>query len=190
MNGFMNVLCGDGNQIAQIHTGLTNGWSMVDMASNPDRNIRPVFFTESWSSLIDRSVNERDDGRRWMPCLNFLCFLLPPHRDRFLDTSTPICSERRWEIRYVVKPPSVISKSLARLYSMSTHLDRSPFANTCPRWKLSLCTCKEQVTCELNGWRWRFNTQNVVENRRQSSSILIWRGTQKTHQMEVPYMMK
>ena len=44
MNGFMNVLCGDGNQIAQIHTGLTNGWSMVDMASNPDRNITPTIF--------------------------------------------------------------------------------------------------------------------------------------------------
>ena len=44
MNGFMNVLCGDGNQIAQIYTGLANSWSMVDMASNPDRNITPAIF--------------------------------------------------------------------------------------------------------------------------------------------------
>ena len=44
MSGFMTVLCGDGNQVAEIHTGLTNGWSMIDMAGNPDRNIRPTIF--------------------------------------------------------------------------------------------------------------------------------------------------
>ena len=82
-----------------------------------------LFFTKSWSSLIDRSVNERDDGRRWMPCLNFLCFLLPPRRDRFLGTSTPICSERRWEIRSGVKRAgvTVISWSWARLYCTDKH---------------------------------------------------------------------
>ena len=44
MNGFVNVLCGDGNQIAQIHTGLPIGWSMVDMAGNQDRNTTPTIF--------------------------------------------------------------------------------------------------------------------------------------------------
>ena len=44
ISGFMTVLCGDGNQVAEIHTGLTNGWSMADMAGNPDRNIRPTIF--------------------------------------------------------------------------------------------------------------------------------------------------
>ena len=34
MSGFMNVLCSDGNQVAEIHTGQANGWSTVDMASN------------------------------------------------------------------------------------------------------------------------------------------------------------
>ena len=44
MNGFMNVLCGDGNQVAQIHTGLPTGWSMVDMAGNQDINTTPTIF--------------------------------------------------------------------------------------------------------------------------------------------------
>ena len=81
-------------------------------------------------------------------------------------------------------------RSWARLYCISTRLDRSPLANICPRWKPSPCTCKKLVACELNGWHWRFNTQSLIENRMQSSSILIGRGTQKTHQMKVPYMMK
>ena len=34
MSGFMNVLCSDGNQVAEIHTGQANGWSTVAMASN------------------------------------------------------------------------------------------------------------------------------------------------------------
>ena len=148
MSGLMTVLCGDGNQVAEIHIGLTNGWSMVDMAGNPDKNIRP---TKSWSSLINRSVNERDEGGRWLLCLDCFCFLLPPRRDRFLGKSTPICSERRWETRSGVKWAGVISRSWARLYCMNTHLDRSPLANTCPRWKPSPCTCKKQVACELNG---------------------------------------
>ena len=44
MNGFINVLCGDGNQIAQINTGLPKGWSMVDMAGNQDRNTTSGIF--------------------------------------------------------------------------------------------------------------------------------------------------
>ena len=39
--------------------------------------------TKSWSSLINRSVSERDEGGRWLPCLDCFCFLLTPHRDVF-----------------------------------------------------------------------------------------------------------
>ena len=119
-----------------------------------------------------------------------LFFLLPPRRDRFLGKSTPICSDRRWETRSGVKRAGVISRSWARLYCMNTRLDRSPLAITCSRWKPSPCTCKKQVACELNGWHWRLNTQSLVENKMQSSNILIGGGTQKTHQMKGPFMMK
>ena len=89
--------------------------------------------TKSWSSLINRSVNESDE--RWvrLTCLNCFCFLLPPRRDRLLGKSTPICSERRWETRSGVKRAGVISRCWARLYCMNTRLGRSPLANTCPR---------------------------------------------------------
>ena len=75
MNGFMNVLCGDGNQIAQIHTGLTNGWSMVDMASNPDRNTTPTIFC--WVLIIaDQSSSQWEWRGRDVTDL-FQLFLLP-----------------------------------------------------------------------------------------------------------------
>ena len=193
MNGFMTVWCGDGNQTAEIHTGPANCWSTVDLdsASNPDRNIRPVFFLLSldhrWS--IVQSMRGTTEGGECLVWIFFAsCFLLietvfSTHQRRFAVSE-------RWEIRSGVKRAGVISWSWARLYCISTRLDRSPLANICPRWKPSPCTCKKQVACELNGWHWRFNTQSLIENRKQSSSILIGRGTQKTHQMKVPYMMK
>ena len=47
VSGFPIVLCGDRHQIAEIDAGLATGRSTVVTSSNPDRNIRPVFFTES-----------------------------------------------------------------------------------------------------------------------------------------------
>ena len=83
---------------------------------------------KSWSSLVDRSVNERDTGGRCSFRWDCFCFLLPPCQDRFLGKSTPIYIERRWEIRSRVKRAGVILKSWVRLYCRSTWFHRSPSA--------------------------------------------------------------
>ena len=71
------MLCSYGDQIVEIHAGLANGCSMMDVISNADRNFKSILCKKSRSSLIDRSINERDTGGRCSFRLNCFCFLLP-----------------------------------------------------------------------------------------------------------------
>ena len=64
MNGYTTVLCCYGDQIVGIQAGLANGCSMMDVISNADRNFKSTLCKKSRSSLIDRSINERDTGGR------------------------------------------------------------------------------------------------------------------------------
>ena len=128
---------------------------------------------KSRSSLIDHSINERDMGGRCSFRLDCFCFLGPPSSICLLGKSTPICIERRWEIRSWAKHAGVILKSWAWLYCRRTWLHRSPLANSCPCWKPCSCMCEKQVAGELNGWQWH-SKQNALQKRECKEAAFWW----------------
>ena len=184
------MLCSYGDQIVEIHAGLANGCSTMDVISNADRNSKSTLC--KWVLIIAEWSFNQWEGHGWEVLIQVGLFLFPspPRRDRFLGKSTPICIKRRWEIRSGVRRVGVILKSWARLYCRSTRLHRSPSANSCTCWKPCSCTCEKQVAGELNGWHWHSKTERLAEKRMHRSSILTGKGARRRHQIKVPYIMK